>query len=48
MRFKYIYQNELDKVYFQHDLAKGDSNDLPRRKVLKKHYVIKHLIWLKI
>ena len=28
---KYIYQNELDKACFQHDMAYGDFNDLPRR-----------------
>ena len=27
----YIYQNELDKVYFQHDTAYGDFKDLTRR-----------------
>ena len=35
----YIYRNELDKVYFQHDMAYGDFKDLKRRtqsnKVLK-------------
>ena len=28
-----IYQNELDKAYFQHDMAYGYFKDLPRRKV---------------
>ena len=28
---KHIYQNELDKVCFQHDVAYRDFNDLPRR-----------------
>ena len=36
---RYIYGNELDKVYFQHDMAFGDFKDLKRRtqsgKVLK-------------
>ena len=28
---RYIYQNELDKSCFQHDMAYGDFKDLPRR-----------------
>ena len=28
---RYIYQNELDKVCFQHDMAYGDFKDLTRR-----------------
>ena len=28
---RYVYQNELDKVCFQHDSAYGDFKDLPRR-----------------
>ena len=36
---KYIYRNELDKAYFQHDMTYGDFKDLKRRtqsdKVLK-------------
>ena len=35
----YIYRNELDKAYFQHDMAYGDFKDLKRRtqsdKILK-------------
>ena len=27
---RYIYRNELDKACFQHDIAHGDSKDLPR------------------
>ena len=27
----YIYRNELDKVYFQHDMAYGDFKGLKRR-----------------
>ena len=27
------YQNKVDKVYFQHDMAYGDFEDLPRRTV---------------
>ena len=29
--FRQIYQNELDKVCFQHDMAYGDYEDLARR-----------------
>ena len=28
---RYIYQNELDKACFQHDMAYGDFKDLTRR-----------------
>ena len=28
---QYIYQNELDKPCFQHDMAYGDLQDLTRR-----------------
>ena len=28
---RYIYQNELDKAYFQHDTAYGNFKDLSRR-----------------
>ena len=28
---KYIYRNELNKVYFQHDITYGDFKDLARR-----------------
>ena len=35
----FIYKNELDRAYFQHDMAFGKSNDLEKRtqsdKVLK-------------
>ena len=31
---RYIYQKELDKACFQHDMACGDFKDLPRRTVL--------------
>ena len=33
---KYIYQNELDKACFQHDMAYGDFRDLPRRTAFDK------------
>ena len=32
----YIYKNELDKAYFQHDMAYGDFKDLARRTVSDK------------
>ena len=32
----YIYQNELDKVCFQHDMAYGDFQDLTRRTAFDK------------
>ena len=33
---RYIYQNELDKVCFQHDMAYGDFKDLNRRSAADK------------
>ena len=33
---RYIYQNELDKACFQHDMAYGDFKDSNRRKVFDK------------
>ena len=33
---KYIYKNELDKPYFQNDMAYGDFKDLARRRVSDK------------
>ena len=33
---RYIYQNKIDKVYFQHDLAYGDFKDLIRRAASDK------------
>ena len=33
---RYIYQNELDKTCFQHDMAYGDFKDLTRRTVSDK------------
>ena len=33
---RYIYQNELDKACFQHDMAYGDFKNLPRRTVWYK------------
>ena len=28
---RYIYQNELDKAWYQHDMANGEFKDLDRR-----------------
>ena len=33
---RYIYQNELDKACFQHDMAYGDFKDLTRRTASDK------------
>ena len=33
---RYIYQNDLDKACFQHDIAHGDFNDLTRRTASDK------------
>ena len=33
---KYIYQNELDKACFQHDMSFGDFKDLNRRTFVDK------------
>ena len=33
---QYIYQNELDKAYFQHDMAYRDFKDLTRRTASDK------------
>ena len=33
---RYIYQNELDKACFQHDMAYGDFKDLARRTASDK------------
>ena len=45
---RYIYQNELDKAYCQHDMAYGDFKDLTRRSALIKCWVMKHFILLQI
>ena len=45
---RYIYQNELDKACFQHDMASGDFENLTKRIALIKSCVIKHLILLKV
>ena len=33
---RYIYKNELDKAFFQHDMAYGDFKDLKKRTVADK------------
>ena len=33
---QYIYQNKLDKACFQHDIAYGDFQDLPKRAASDK------------
>ena len=38
---RYIYQNELDKFYFQLDMAYGDFKDLNRRTSIK--YYLKRM-----
>ena len=38
---RYIYENELDKVSFQHGMAYGDIKDLPRKTASDKYCVIK-------
>ena len=45
---RYIYQNELDKAFFQHHIAYGDFKDLVEEHLLKKYFMIKRLILLKI
>ena len=32
----YIYKNELDKAYFQHDMAYEDFKDLAKRTIADK------------
>ena len=45
---RYIYQNELNKVCFQDEMVYEDFKDLNRKTAVIKHFVIKHLILLKI
>ena len=33
---RYIYENELSRAWFQHDMAYGDLKDLPRRTASDK------------
>ena len=44
----YIYIYQLDKAYFQRDMAYGDYKDLNGRTAADKYYVKKHLILLNI
>ena len=45
---KYIYQNELDKACFEHNMAYGHFKDLLIRTAADKLLRVKHLILLKI
>ena len=43
---RYIYQNELDKACFQHDMAYGDFKDLNRRTAVDKVFnIAKNPLW---
>ena len=35
-KFKYTYQNKLDKICFRHDMAYGDFKDLSRKAASDK------------
>ena len=37
---KYIYRNELDKAYFQRDMAYGDFKDLAKRTCADKALIL--------
>ena len=39
-----IYQSQLDKACFQHDIASGDLKDLPKKKLLIRYWDSE--IWL--
>ena len=45
---KYVYQNELDKACFQHDMAYGILMIYLEEQLLINYFVIKYLILLKI
>ena len=45
---RHIYQNELDKACFHHDMAYGDFKDLIRRTAADKVLRVKKLILLKL
>ena len=47
-QYIYIYQNQLKKACFQHDMAYGDYKDLNGRTAADKYYVKEHLILLNI
>ena len=36
LKIKKQFKNELDKAYFQHDMACGDSKDLAKRTIADK------------
>ena len=44
----YIYQNELDKGYFQNDMAHRGFKELTRKPILIIYCMIKHLILLEL
>ena len=44
---RYIYQNEQEKGWIQHDVASGDFKDFPNQTV-SDFYLIKHLTRPKI
>ena len=45
---RHIYQNELDKTCFPHNMVYGDFKDLPRRTASNKILPDNDLILLKI
>ena len=45
---QHSYQKKLDKTCYQLHIAYGNLKDLPRKQVLIKYCMIKHLILLKI
>ena len=44
---RYIYQSELDKVCFQHDMAYGDFKDLTRRNASAKILLDRNMMDIK-
>ena len=45
---RYLYQNDVDKAYFQHDIVYKDFKDMPRRTVSNKLFPDKAFIIAKI
>ena len=45
---QHSYQKKLDKTCYQLHIAYGNLKDLPRKQVLIKYCMIKHLILLKL
>ena len=39
---RYLYQNKLDKSYFQKEIAYGDYNYLPRRTASENSFWVSH------